>query len=87
MRPRFNLDPAGERNDEEIWRALELAHLKAHVTALADGIQHEISEGGENFSLGQRQLVCLARALLRKTKVNTLYARAFAACSLVRVTC
>ena len=66
---RFNLDPAGERTDEEIWRALELAHLKRHVTALADGIQHEISEGGENFSLGQRQLVCLARALLRKTKV------------------
>lgn len=66
---RLNLDPFNTRTDDEIWRALEYAHLKAYVKGLAAGINHEVTEGGENLSVGQRQLVCLARALLRKTKV------------------
>ncbi|XP_032595388.1 multidrug resistance-associated protein 1 isoform X6 [Drosophila grimshawi] len=66
---RSNLDPFEIKTDEELWKALELSHLKAFAKSLAAGLNHEISEGGENLSVGQRQLVCLARALLRKTKV------------------
>ncbi len=54
---RMNLDPFEYYSDTNIWRALEQAHLKSYVTNLSGGLDFEVNEGGENLSVGQRQLV------------------------------
>ncbi|XP_052305769.1 ABC transporter C family member 3 isoform X2 [Populus trichocarpa] len=69
---RSNLDPLEEYTDEQIWEVLDKCQLGDEVRKKERKLDSTVIENGENWSMGQRQLVCLGRVLLKKSKVLVL---------------
>ncbi|KAI4354231.1 hypothetical protein L6164_003118 [Bauhinia variegata] len=69
---RTNLDPLGLYSDDEIWKALEKCQLKATIARLPNLLNSFVSDEGENWSMGQRQLFCLGRVLLKRNRILVL---------------
>ena len=66
---RHNIDPLGQSSEEELWRVVRESNLEDKVRADTRGLDMMVEAEGENFSVGEKQLICLARALVRRNKI------------------
>ena len=69
---RYNLDPFNQRTDDELWTVLAQVNLKTFVASLEFGLDSYVAEYGDNYSQGQKQLMCIGRALLRRSRIIVL---------------
>ena len=70
---RLNLDPFDSHTDEELWKILELSHLKNFVSGLEQGLLHPVSEGGENLRYSLGIISCFSVVTIRRKKTYIVF--------------